>query len=712
MAGRRVALLVAFDQFVDPRLSELRAPQADIDALSTVLSDPDLGGFTVERLVNGTSQEFRLAVLRLFGQREPDDFCLLHISSHGLKDASGELYLATSDTQREYLDATSVEAAYVRRQLDRSRAGAGVVLLDCCYGGAFERGMATRADGDVDLSGALVAVNEGRGRAVMTASTAIEYAFEGTELHPGAPSEPSVFTEAVVTGIRQGSMDASRDGVLTLGELFSFVSRRVRQRNAHQTPQWWLYGASGDLVIARNPNPVVTPKNLPEDLLDVLRLPQPAARLGAVLALRQLMDADPGTALAAYRTLETLTGDDSRRVSSAAAEALSEIQVTAQPSAIDLGDVTVGDEVFAAIQLDGVLAPACQLKASDPAVRLTRRGNRVEVHLDTSRPTVVDGRIEVIGPSGGAVVSVVARVADLVPASDPQRPAAEPPTRPTPEPVPLATVSGPAPKPEPAPEVASPPLSEPHATTKNFRMPTGASMLIATWLAVAATLVLGLREGTYTGQNWYESLTDKYLSRLSAIASPVAMLGTQLARTGRARLSWAAALVGTAFVALPVAVGLMLRHESIHQELVIEVIGATVVIGLAATLAVQAYRRIAPSTARPALVTTILVWVLVVGAVAALAPMQAQFDWPGDVVVLWLLATLSLVLPLEPRLRVAVGALVVGAMVTVVLYFVGPDPPEGAAPTVAGCLLIAVVVVVHLRPVYLSLHDQSAAQDS
>jgi hypothetical protein len=118
-------------------------------------------------------------------------------------------------------------------------------------------------------------------------------------------------------------MDASRDGVLTLGELFSFVSRRVRQRNAHQTPQWWLYGASGDLVIARNPNPVVTPKNLPEDLLDVLRLPQPAARLGAVLALRQLMDADPGTALAAYRTLETLAGDDSRRVSSAAAEALS-----------------------------------------------------------------------------------------------------------------------------------------------------------------------------------------------------------------------------------------------------------------------------------------------------------------------------------------------------------------------------------------------------
>ena len=58
------------------------------------------------------------------------------------------------------------------------------------------------------------------------------------------------------------------------------------------------------------------------------------------------------------------------------------------------------------IQLGGVLAPACQLKASDPAVQMTRRATRVEVRLDTSRPIVLDERIEVVGPSGGAVVPV------------------------------------------------------------------------------------------------------------------------------------------------------------------------------------------------------------------------------------------------------------------------------------------------------------------
>ena len=681
MAGQRVALLVAFDQFVDPQLSALRAPQADVDALSTVLSDPDLGGFTVERLVNGTSQEFRLAVLRLFAQRDPEDFCLLHISSHGLKDASGELYLATRDTQREFLDATSVEATYVRRQLDRSRAGAGVVLLDCCYGGAFERGMAARADGDVDLSGALVAVNEGRGRAVMTASTAIEYAFEGAEVHPGVPSEPSVFTEAVVTGIRQGSTDGSRNGVLTLSELFSFVSRRVRQRNAHQTPQWWLYGASGDLVIARNPNPIVTPKDLPDDLLDVLQLPQSAARLGAVLALRQLMDADPGTALTAYRTLETLAVDDSRLVSSAAAEALSGIQVTVQPTTVDLGAVAVGEEVSAAIQLSGVLAPACQLKASDPAVRLTRRGSRVEVHLDTSRPTVVDGRIEVVGPSGGAVVPVRAQVSGTVPVLDP---------------------------PQPAPHIAPPAVGEPPPpAVRSSQLPKGFSIpLIAAWLAVAATMVLGIRTGSSTGQNWYENLADKNLSLLSVIPLPIAILGTQLARTGRARLAWAAILAGTAVAMLLAAIGLMVLHESASQELVIQGAAALVIIGLATTVAVQAGRRIAASSARPDLVTTIVVWLLVIAAFAAFTPMRSLADLPAVIAVLWLPATLSLVLPLAAPARVAVGALVLGAMASIVLYVAGPEPATGATPVLVGCLVIAVVVAVHLRPVYVSLVDQ------
>ena len=146
------------------------------------------------------------------------------------------------------------------------------------------------------------------------------------------------------------------------------------------------------------------------------------------------------------------------------------------------------------------------------------------------------------------------------------------------------------------------------------------------------------------------------------------MLGTHLAAPGRARLAWAAVLVGTAVAVLLAAIGLMVLNESVNQELMIQGAAALVIIGLAATVAVQAYRRIAPSSARPALGTTIAVWVVVVAAFAAFTPMRALGDLPAVIAVLWLPATLSLLLPLPAPGRVAIGGVVLGAMASIVLY--------------------------------------------
>ncbi|MEI8406335.1 MULTISPECIES: hypothetical protein [unclassified Kribbella] len=50
--GGRSALIVASTAYQDPGLSELRAPSADADALAAVLSDPQIGGFDVQTLLN------------------------------------------------------------------------------------------------------------------------------------------------------------------------------------------------------------------------------------------------------------------------------------------------------------------------------------------------------------------------------------------------------------------------------------------------------------------------------------------------------------------------------------------------------------------------------------------------------------------------------------------------------------------------------------
>ena len=77
--------------------------------------------------------------------RRPDDLLLVHFSCHGVKDEDGELCFASAKILLRRLGATAVPADFVNRRMNRSRFRRVVLLLDCCYAGAFERGMTARA---------------------------------------------------------------------------------------------------------------------------------------------------------------------------------------------------------------------------------------------------------------------------------------------------------------------------------------------------------------------------------------------------------------------------------------------------------------------------------------------------------------------------------------------------------------------------------------
>ena len=145
MDGTRYALIVASDDYTDPGLRRLRAPASDAEALAAVLRNPGIGGFEVRTLLNEPAHEISLAVEEFFADRRPDDLLLLHFSCHGVKDEGGELYFAATNTRLRRLDATAVPAEFVNRRMSRSRSRRVVLLLDCCYAGAFERGMTPRA---------------------------------------------------------------------------------------------------------------------------------------------------------------------------------------------------------------------------------------------------------------------------------------------------------------------------------------------------------------------------------------------------------------------------------------------------------------------------------------------------------------------------------------------------------------------------------------
>jgi uncharacterized caspase-like protein len=172
MAGRRKALIIAVDDYEHPGLRQLRSPTADAQALGAVLGDPRIGDFEVEVVRNQPAHEIQSHLEDLFCDARGDDVLLVHFSGHGLKGETGDLFFAASNTRPNRLASTAIPADFVQRCIRTSPSRSIVLLLDCCYGGAFSQGVAVRATGDVQVLDSFPTsrLGGGRGRAVITAS--------------------------------------------------------------------------------------------------------------------------------------------------------------------------------------------------------------------------------------------------------------------------------------------------------------------------------------------------------------------------------------------------------------------------------------------------------------------------------------------------------------------------------------------------------------
>ncbi|MFC6162966.1 caspase family protein [Kribbella jiaozuonensis] len=530
MDGSRIALVVANDQYDDPGLKRLVAPAQDATALAGVLADPAVGGFEVQVLQNAPAQDIRFAVEDFFADRNPEDLLLLHFSCHGLKNSAGELFLAVADTKPARLASTAVAADFVNRQMADSRAQRIALFLDCCYGGAFPRGMVVRAAGEAQVQDAFAKqaeVGGGRGRVVITASSAMEYAFEGGQLASDASKPaPSVFTGAVVDGLTTGEADRDGDGWVGLTELVGFVTDRIHRVTPNQNPQMWTFGSQGELLIARSRVRRITPASLAPELTQAMESPLPAARFGVVDYLRErLYDADLGQAYAAWQALHQMTDDDSRKVSEAASEALSTAELRVTPESVELTGAMSAD-----LRLSGPpVALTAAASPGDPWLKLEQEGEVIRVRAEQSAPGVHDSSVILAGPVGERVVPVRLTIPDTE--SEPPTPPPEPEPDPTPTPVPEPPRAKPtqAASPQPAwPQPARPQAARPEPAAARAERPTpqpvAASLpgesalppwwLIAVLIAGSAVLVyLNWPGAAYSRKLWYDSNQGWYLYR-------------------------------------------------------------------------------------------------------------------------------------------------------------------------------------------------------
>jgi Mg-chelatase subunit ChlD len=232
---RRRALIIATETYDDPRFSRLPGTMTDAAELDAVLSRPDIGAFAVTAVRNGSGRAVAIQVEEFFKNAAADETLLLYISGHGETDEDGHLYFINSDTDGDLLNATALSAHDVNKEMRHSPARAIIVLLDCCYGGAFvRRGRSRGKTADIEAL-------QGRGRVVMTAATAVQSSYERAS---------GQFTDAVVEGLRSGDADANDDGLIDTKELFDYVCGRVQDRR--QTPTYFADIVYGPLFVGKN----------------------------------------------------------------------------------------------------------------------------------------------------------------------------------------------------------------------------------------------------------------------------------------------------------------------------------------------------------------------------------------------------------------------------------------------------------------------------
>ncbi len=249
----KVALIIGVSTYASG-FSPLPSTIRDGEAMRDVLQSPEIGKFDDVTFISDPDPlQMQEAIERTFSGRKKDDLALLFFSGHGAKDSNGKLYLATAITKKtdrgDLVKSTAVSASFIHDILKDSRSKRKVVILDCCFSGAFAHGLSAKDDGTVDLKSQL----GGEGCAVLTSSSSVQYSFEqqGEEL--------SVYTRYLVEGMQTGAADLGSDGYISVDELHEYAQSKVHEESPSMNPKIYALeeGYKIQLLEAVAPDPLL-----------------------------------------------------------------------------------------------------------------------------------------------------------------------------------------------------------------------------------------------------------------------------------------------------------------------------------------------------------------------------------------------------------------------------------------------------------------------
>jgi Caspase domain/Sulfatase-modifying factor enzyme 1 len=248
----RKALLIGVSEY-NESFSPLKCVEYDLDNLNRILGDEYLGAFDVQPLcVNPNRQVMETTISEFADSCQGDDTALFYFSGHGVKlishDNNYELYFVTSNTRmksdrKEIESTTALTAKSVYGLIKLCKAKSKVLILDCCYSGAFEstRKGASEIENNI--------FHQAQGTVVLTSSDAQKYSSANLD-----NMCMSAFTHYLVEGIETGAADRDLDGIISVDDIHDYITEKFRERRIGQNPKILIFKDKGyNIEIAKSP---------------------------------------------------------------------------------------------------------------------------------------------------------------------------------------------------------------------------------------------------------------------------------------------------------------------------------------------------------------------------------------------------------------------------------------------------------------------------
>ena len=221
------ALVIGISRY--QRVDTLR-PTQDAQDVAAVLSDPACCGYApaaVHTLIDEAATRAAIldALAALARDTRETSTVFLYYSGHGARASVGGVetyYLVPVDasaSSRDDLEHTAISSAELTARLRAIPASRLTVVLDCCRAADLA---------DPRLAEVAAPLAQGRGRAVLAASRATDYAYA----MPG--ERDSTMTGCLVAGLRGAAPGVG--GVIRICDLFHYVQQHVAAGPVDQHP--------------------------------------------------------------------------------------------------------------------------------------------------------------------------------------------------------------------------------------------------------------------------------------------------------------------------------------------------------------------------------------------------------------------------------------------------------------------------------------------